>query len=399
MPRAVAFTPKKTPAGWQLDVPAKHSETGSRRKLVFKSERLAKIEATKRKRQMKQHGERAVHIDADLASQAIKVDKLLAKYNTTILQVAQEWIARRNDQDASVTLREAWEWSIAKRKSKGRSPLTIKDFVSVRKWMPDEILDKLVCDLSKRDIETALAGVKTASAFNRGRKQLDSVINDAIKAEWAATNPVSKIEAKEGRSRAVHIVTPDELRSLFESCRDYRAPGEYHRMNALDCRTCQVPIAFLAFAGIRPEELRRLEWGDVSLEMRNIRICAPKSKTRTLRNVRIEDVLAVWIETLPQGLRAAGHVVPPDWTHKRGLVFREAGVAQIDKSDQDRLRHSYGSYHLSAFHDLPALQLNMGHQHVTTYFTHYHHSIPTRKALEYWSVGPAGWKVQQLPIA
>jgi len=399
MPRTAAFTPKKTPAGWQLDIPAKHSETGARRKLVFKSERLAKAEAAKRMRQMRQHGARAVHIDADLASQAIKAAKLLADYDATLLQVVNDWIARRDEQDASVTLREAWEWSIEKRKSKGRSPLTIKDFVNVQKWMPDELLDKLVCDLSKRDIETALAGAKTASAFNKGRKHLDTVINDAIKAEWASANPVSKIETKDTKSRAVHIVTPDQLRALFEACRDHRASGKYDRLNTLDCRACEVPIAFLAFAGIRPEELRRLDWTDVSLEMRNIRICAPKSKTRTLRNVSIEAVLAAWIETLPEGLRKAGRVVPPDWTNKRGLVFRKAGVPQIDKSDQDRLRHSYGSYYLSAFNDLPTLQSNMGHQHVTTYFTHYHHSMPKEKALKYWSIGPAEWEAQHLAIA
>ena len=422
MPLPAQFKPKRTPAGWQIDIPATHSETGARRKLIFKSERLAKIEAAKRKRQMKQHGERAVHIDPDLAAQAIKAGELLEVRDEGLFQVVKEWVAlremvpadvtlgsivkawveHRDEQGASATLREAFDWSIEKREKRKLSPLTIKDFKLVRDWLPGELLESLVCDIRKGDIEAALAGLGSVSRAGKSLKQLKTVFNEAIKKEWVETNPASKVDPTEACAEAekgekpVRIVTVEQLRNLFDACEDYREPGNYDRKNGLDCRGCEVPLAFLALAGIRPDELKRLEWADVSLEMRNIRIRAANSKTRTLRNVHIEDALAAWIETLPQGLRMAGKVVPTDWVNKRGLIFRKAGLPQEDKSDQDRLRHSYGSFHLGAFGDLEALQRNMGHEHASTYFAHYHNSIPKQAALAYWTTGPRGWKAQPI---
>ena len=89
-----------------------------------------------------------------------------------------------------------------------------------------------------------------------------------------------------------------------------------------------MPFAFAAFAGIRPSEdgeLGRLTWEDVSIENKNIRINATTSKTRTIRNIYIEDNLLAFIETVPKKLRF-GRIVPGAWHTKKACVMKQAGL-------------------------------------------------------------------------
>ena len=393
MPRIPALKPRLTEKGWELTVPATQSETGKRQRLYYKSERAAKIEAAKRKRLMKQHGEKALHIPADIAAQALKASAMLDQYEVTLVDVASDWVERRKQQEASITLSEAWlngEEYRAKRR-----PTTIADYKRIGRKLPSWLTKKLVCEITREDCEKALAEIaKGASTYNRYLRNLRATFSDVIRDGYAVDNPASKVRKQAQDEREVAIVTVDQLKAIFTSCIDYRIEGIYDRTEGLDCRPCSVPFAFLAFAGLRPQELVRLVWADVSLELSNIRLRSAKTKTRTLRNVSIEDNLRVWIETIPEPLRT-GQIVPGDWHRRRALVLKKAGLAGA----QDILRHSYGSYYLAAFDNLDALNANMGHAHTKTFFDHYHNALTKREALPYWSIGPAGWEAAQVAIA
>jgi integrase len=393
MPRTPALKPRLTEKGWELTVPATQSETGKRQRLYFQSEKAAKIEAAKRKRLMKQHGAKALHIPADIAAQALKASAILEDYEVTLVEVAHDWVARKEQQNASITLSEAWLKGEEYRSA--RRPTTIADYKRIGRKLPPWLMKKLVCEITREDCENALAEVtKGASTYNRYLRNLRATFSDAIRDGHTDVNPASKVRKREQAEREVAIVTVDQLKAIFSSCVDYRREGVYDRTEGLDCRPCIVPFAILAFAGLRPQELVRLTWEDVSLELSNIRLRSAKTKTRTLRNVFIEENLRAWLETVPEPLRT-GKIIPGDWQRRRALVLKNAGLAGA----QDILRHSYGSYYLAAFDNLDALKANMGHTHMRTFFDHYHNALTKREALPYWSVGPAGWKTEHVSAA
>lgn len=397
MPRTVAFKPRETPKGWEITIPASQSETGNRRKIYFKTETAANKEAAKRKRDMRKDGARAVKIAPGLADQAIKADAMLAPYGVPLVEAVRGWVEMRREQENSITLAEAWDRAEAYRVD--HAATTRKDLTRTRGKMPPRLLGKLVCDITREDCEEALrAATPGAATFRTYHANLRLVINDAIKDEFASRNPADKVRLPATAAKEVKILTSGQINDVFNACVDYRVDGSYDRINELDCRNAESAFAFLAFSGIRPAELTRLTWDDVSVELRNIRIPAAKAKTRTLRNVHIEDNLAAWIEAVPPALRF-GKITPPDWNHRRALVMRHAGLKQSDNKDQDLFRHSYGSHHIAAFGDMEALNSNMGHSHVKTFFNHYHHALTKREALPYWEIAPEGIDVENIKAA
>jgi hypothetical protein len=176
--------------------------------------------------------------------------------------------------------------------------------------------------------------------------------------------------------------------------KDEKGKTEKHRL----CAGYAVPFAFMAFAGIRPEEITKLQWKHVSLELGNIRIGADVAKKLYRRNVRINPTLAAWIATVPENNRQ-GKVIPKsaaDWNQKKAKVKAKAGIDGHEK--QDALRHSFGSYMLATEGDLDALKQDMGHAHVAVFFNHYHKALTKAEALPYWQVLPPGAKLPKLQL-
>lgn len=56
----------------------------------------------------------------------------------------------------------------------------------------------------------------------------------------------------------------------------------------------------MLFAGIRPAEVERLEWADIDMEGRTVRVSNVKSKTDLTRFIDMEDTLHAWHLPIPQ---------------------------------------------------------------------------------------------------
>jgi len=73
---------------------------------------------------------------------------------------------------------------------------------------------------------------------------------------------------------------------------------------------------------------------------------------------------------------------------KRAAVATITG-AEIDVEWPDnRLRHSFASYHLMHFKDAKALALEMGHTNENTIFTNYRQLVKPKEAERYWNIRP-----------
>src|SRR5262249_2023306 len=115
-------------------------------------------------------------------------------------------------------------------------------------------------------------------------------------------------------------------------------------------------LALAAFAGLRTQEILRLEWADVDRRPGFIEVGAHKAKTATRRLVPIADNLAQW---LGRAARNGSHI----WPYKKSRFFealsRTAQAAKI-KVKRNALRHSFISYRLAEIQDVNRVALEAG---------------------------------------
>ena len=104
-------------------------------------------------------------------------------------------------------------------------------------------------------------------------------------------------------------------------------------------------LALSAFAGLRPDEARRLDWANVNLDEALIRIPAAVSKVRRARLVPMPDNLVRWLLPYRQ---TSGAVSPSAITIKRGrkAVLKAAHLPA--QWPQDVLRHSFATHWMAA---------------------------------------------------
>ncbi|MDA7605471.1 site-specific integrase [Verrucomicrobiales bacterium] len=364
-----------------INVPDKYSETGKRRRLTFPNRRLALEEQKRLKKNLRDFGTSAIKIAPDDAAQAKKATELLKGHDVTLVQIVTEWLERKKNEESSVFLSEAFVRALELRKNKREN--TKKDFVRLSKKLPSSILKTLVINLSPEQCEKALnKTTKGIDTFNRYRRVLNAVINDAIKDGHANENPVARVRTKDKPKKEIRTLEVSQLKTVFSSCIDFRG----RTPNSPDARDAGLAFAFLAFSGLRPEEFSRLEWKDVQTdERRNIAVRSSVSKTQLRRHVAIEKNLMAFINTIPAEKRT-GKVAPLNWKRKKTEVLGEAGL----KGEQDIFRHSYGSY-LEPLVNVETLTSHMGHQHINTYLKYYKNARTKKEAKSYFAVSPRAW--------
>ncbi len=143
-------------------------------------------------------------------------------------------------------------------------------------------------------------------------------------------------------------------------------------------------IAVGLFAGLRPAEVQGLDWADVSLAARRVRVSPETAKRRRSRYVDISDNLADWLAPYA---KEAGPVSLPLMTYRRARaeVMEQAKCRFI----RDGFRHSFGTYHLAAFEDAAKTALALGHRGNTDLvFTNYRKLVTREEGRAYWTIRP-----------
>lgn len=207
----------------------------------------------------------------------------------------------------------------------------------------------------------------TAGARAAAIRTLRPAFSYAVRRSYLSASPFDKLERVHiARDRAIDIYTPEEARRLMDC-----APED-----------CKVAFALLLFAGVRPNELRQLCWGDIREDF--VHISARAAKTAQARNVDILPTLAAWLT------RAGAHatvdtIVPSNWRRKFDAARRAAGLT----GRPDAARHSFASYLLAATRDENAVKVALGHSRNSgMLFVHYRAAATKEAAAAYWDILP-----------
>jgi integrase len=373
---------------------------GKRIRKYFETRKAAEIFIEAEQIRRENLGRRAAHIDGALAEDALRASDILKPTPYTLMDAARfvahahsklephsvriddaisEHVAAIGQRKRSVSVNQLVDEFIANRRAKGRSEIYIRDLTTRLSRFKISMGDRIIADISGSDVDHWIQSLNVAAqSQNNFRAVLSAMWTFAVRRGYAVTNVIQLVDKTSVVRDHIPTFSVDQLTQLLAT-----APPEY------------LPVlAIGAFAGLRPEEINKLQWEDIDFHERTIRVNASAAKTRKKRFAEISDNLCAWLE--PHAGRT-GPVAPPNLQKLRRATMK---AAKIEKWPPDVLRHSFASAHY-AFHRDPArTAVIMGHRDQNMLLTHYRDVMKPSEAAKYWTLLPiATQKDNIVPIA
>ena len=136
-----------------------------------------------------------------------------------------------------------------------------------------------------------------------------------------------------------------------------------------------------------PAMMGGLDWSNVNLAKRFIRVLPETSKTGAGRLVDISDNLLLW---LAKYYKASGPVAPtpPTFKRHRQNIMKKA---ELKRWLPDVARHTYATMHFAMHENQDKLQAMMGHSGKAYVLTKHYKGLATKEeAVEFWGTLPTG---------
>ena len=305
----------------------------------------------------------------------------LGPFNVSLLTAVEEWIAGRGKAAGLITktVAEVADEFLTSKRVEGAGFFHLED----RKYRMNKFASSFpgrIDLVSTHEIEVWLNGLKVSGRTrNNYRNAVLQLFRYARGKRYLPRNEPTAVEdvaAANSGEGAIEIYTPKELRLLLSN-----APAKLLPFFAIG-----------ALAGLRSQEMMRLDWGDIRFEQGFIEVAAEKAKTASRRLVPLLPSLAAWLLPLRQ---KSGQVVG----YKRNDVLCEARQRFCKKGmveggevvefmwKPNALRHSYASYRMADIKDAARVALEMGNS-PTMLFRNYRELVTEKQAAEWFSVLP-----------
>jgi site-specific recombinase XerD len=389
-----SFKVTKTPEGWRLNVPASLADSGKRERHFHKTKEKATAHARRLRERFQKHGEAATIIRPSLAEAAVAAEKLLSPWGVSLVDAAKIVAKMKELEAASKPLSEAAEqWLVA---CEGLRERTIGGYRQTAERLKNSFGERLLANINADDFQKILAPPGSSGAAVIGRiRNARAFWRWAAKKGWCDADVFAAIEApKSGRDQnEISILTTNEARQLIRV-------AEQHYPEAVASYAIQL------FAGIRAEELRRLEAHHVTLD--GITLPSEVTKKGRRRHINPNSTLAAWLEVYPFNpcpnwrevdkacRRIAGWKLESRLLKKR-QDFEQLAEPGLGPWPQNALRHSHASYAIALGIPLDRLLFEFGHTGSPAVLREHYLGRASRKdAIEFFSIGPNGGAVASI---
>jgi integrase len=304
-----------------------------------------------------------------------------APFKVSLLTAIEEWIAGRGKsaQVTGKTVPEVMEEFLTSKQVEGASVFHLED----RKYRMQKFAAAFpgrIDRISTHEIEVWMNGLGVSGRTrNNYRNAVLQLFRYARGKRYLPRNEPTVVEdvasatTSEG---AIEIYTPAEVSLLLTNATERLLPF----------------FAIGAFAGLRSQEIMRLDWADIRFEQNFIEVAAAKAKTASRRLVPLLPVLAAWLLPLR---KQSGHVVGytrNDVLSEARQRFCKSGI-KIDgetapfRWKPNALRHSYASYRLAEIKDAARVALEMGNSPAML-FRNYRELVTEAQAAEWFALFP-----------
>jgi integrase len=360
---------------WVVD--RKHPTKG-RQRTYHRTKEKAEADANARQIEVDNYGLQALQLSPAERIEAFDSIQRLKAFGATLTQAATEFIEKRRG--STKTMAEVARLFVDSRVQKNRSVRHLDGLRGILARFNEVHGEHRIKDITAEQIMDWLTDQEVGpTTMNHMRAILHSVFAFALKRKILRDNPVGEIEKEKIKKDKVGILSIHEMKALLEAAR-----GDFDVL---------ATIAIGGFAGVRPEEIKRLKWSAIDLGRAVIDCGSEVTKTASHRYVKIEPVLAAWLQVdplFPVRVSQGGQIQGENFRRRFDEVRVAAGFSVRGSEGvpwpHDALRHSFGSYHLAHFKNAASTALEMGHQGTAMLFSSYRSRVGEQDAREWWVI-------------
>ena len=237
-------------------------------------------------------------------NEAINAFKRLGEINMSLTEAVDFAIKHSRPDAGIISVEEAIEKAIETKKSKRSSYVRDlkKRWGRFKEWLP-AAKRKAINTISQLDVRKYLTARKLNPEGERNElRNLSVLFSWTMQHHHMAANPCSGIKVEDSPSEEpVRVLSIPEIKHLLKMAHmELQATLKVGKSKISVVKVHPgelVPWFVLGlFAGLRPEETVRLDWGDIDFERRQIDLPAKKAKGRKRRIIPMEPNLIEWLK-------------------------------------------------------------------------------------------------------
>lgn len=297
---------------------------------------------------------------------------------TTLVDAAKFWCTHHDTTGGQRTIAELVADYLAEKQKAGLRKHTIADARRRCTMFARDHGKRFVFDITLADASAFLDRWRGISRLNY-RTALIAMFNFAVKRGLRVDNPVHAIDRPKLDQKMPEIFTVDEVERLL-----LHTQARFPRL---------VPALTIGlFAGLRQNEIDLMDWSQVDLVGKAIRVLPEIAKRRRTRIMDMTDNLLEWLR--PHH-KPAGHLGVPYSVYRRqvGEIMK---AAKIKKWPRNGLRHTFASAHFSMHEDAAKTAKALGHMSPALLYDHYRNLMSKQDAEKFWGLLPK--PASELPV-
>lgn len=347
---------------------------GPRLRLYRPSRHAAAKLARAKTHELRQHGDAAMLLTTVQRIEAAQCFKRIEGSEGSLSDAVAYWLEQHPAAHRGKTIAIVAKELVERKAAGNRRERYVKDLG----WKLDAFAKvfpgREVASIKTQEIEAWFATKAWSPVSYRSYAEtLHVFFNFALSRGYAKINPVAAMEMPRRDQKEPEILTVDQARSLLAA-----ADASEER------RECLAYVAIGTFAGIRPEEIARMDWAEVDVEHRTLLVLGANAKGRDRRVVDMAPNLAAWLSTIPN---RKGKILTYDLRYYRD---RLKAVLGWKKWPHDVMRHSFASYHLAQHRDQAVTTSQLGHRSKDILWQHYRALVMPAAAADFWKIVPVG---------
>jgi len=347
-----------------------YREAGKRKRTFFETKEAANSFVAFKNAELKRNGIEHAEFPTAVRVMAQNAVELLKPFGKTIMDAAQYYAAHLKASAKSCTAVQLAKELVTAKEHDGASARHVSDLRSRLNIFAAQFNGKPVATITSTEIDDWLRSLNVSTVTrNHYRRLIVLAFNFAVRRGYATENPAKQTDKAKERAGDIGILSLDQAARLLEGATPEVLPY----------------IAIGLFAGLRREEIQRLDWSEIDFESGLIEVKAQKSKTAQRRHVTIQPNLREWLLPLR---KHRGSITPGKWQFR--LQFDAARkAARITEWPDNALRHSFASYHLAHFKNAAATAMECGHHDSRITYRHYRELVKPKEAARFWEIKPS----------
>jgi len=271
--------------------------------------------------------------------------------------------------DNSASLGEVFRQCMRAKESSNLRPCYVKELRRVLEQFCDGRENRPIKSVTVAEVEDWIdANAKKPGTRATLITRLSALFSFAFRRAHIDSNPVDRIDRVRLERCPPKILSPQQASELIAATVKHAAELIAYVSLGLYC-------------GVRPAELKRLDWESVDLSRGMVRIDAAASKVRRRRIIHAHPVAMHWLAMAP---KRQGPVAPKSHVRPRRRIERALGWAAWP---HDLLRHTAASYLLALHQDAGKVAMWLGNS-PGILLRHYHELVSPDDCRRFWEIQP-----------